>query len=79
MTVVTSSQVAGKRIVRSLGLVRGNTIRARHVGKDILAGFRNILIHEYARVDIAKVHDILANHLDDFDAFRKQIVAHYSL
>ena len=37
MIVVTSSQVAGKRIVRTLGLVRGNTIRARHVGKDIMA------------------------------------------
>ncbi|HSM12654.1 MAG TPA: heavy metal-binding domain-containing protein, partial [Thermoanaerobaculia bacterium] len=43
MIVVTSSQIAGKRVVRTLGLVRGNTIRARHVGKDILAAFRNIV------------------------------------
>jgi uncharacterized protein YbjQ (UPF0145 family) len=53
MIVVTSEQIAGKRIVRTLGLVRGNTVRARHIGKDILAGFRNIVggeIHEYGKL-----------------------------
>jgi uncharacterized protein YbjQ (UPF0145 family) len=43
MIVITSSQIVGKRIERTLGLARGNTIRARHVGKDILAAFRNIV------------------------------------
>ena len=32
-----------QKIVRVLGLVRGNTIRARHVGKDIVAGLRNVV------------------------------------
>ncbi len=53
MMVVTSETIAGKRIVRTLGLVRGNTVRARHVGKDILAGLRTIVggeIHEYAKL-----------------------------
>jgi len=53
MIVVTSSAIAGKNIVKTLGLVRGNTIRARHVGKDILAGFKNILggeIEEYTKL-----------------------------
>jgi len=31
-----------KRIVKHLGLVQGSTIRAKHAGKDILAGFKNI-------------------------------------
>tara|TARA_B100000745_G_scaffold215751_1_gene143383 strand:- start:86 stop:421 length:336 start_codon:yes stop_codon:yes gene_type:complete len=51
--VTTSSTIAGTRIVQTLGLVRGNSIRARHVGKDILAGFRSIVggeIHEYAKL-----------------------------
>jgi uncharacterized protein YbjQ (UPF0145 family) len=51
--VVTSPDIPGKRIVRTLGLVRGNTIRARHVGRDIMAGLRNIVggeIHEYAKL-----------------------------
>ena len=53
MLIVTSETVANHRIVKTLGLVRGNTVRARHVGKDILAGFRNIVggeIHEYTKL-----------------------------
>ena len=53
MIVVTAENIAGKRIVKTLGMVRGNTVRARHVGKDIMAGLRNIVggeIHEYAKL-----------------------------
>ena len=53
MIVVTSEYIAGKRIVRTLGLVRGNTVRARHIGRDIMAGLRNIVggeVHEYAKL-----------------------------
>lgn len=53
MIVVTSSQIAGKKIITTLGLVRGNTIRARHLGKDILAVFKNIIggeIEEYTKL-----------------------------
>ena len=53
MIVITSSQVAGKRIVKTLGVVRGNTIRARHLGKDILAGLKTIVggeIQEYTKL-----------------------------
>lgn len=32
-----------RRILKHLGLVQGSTVRAKHVGKDILAGFKNIL------------------------------------
>ena len=51
MIVVTTETVPGKRIVKTLGLVRGNTVRARHLGKDIMAGLRNVVggeVHEYA-------------------------------
>ncbi|MYA16548.1 MAG: YbjQ family protein [Gammaproteobacteria bacterium] len=53
MIVVTTETVPGKRIVKTLGLVRGNTVRARHIGKDILATLRNIVggeVHEYAKL-----------------------------
>lgn len=43
MIIVTTDFVAGHRIVKSLGIVRGNTIRARHVGRDIAAAFRNMV------------------------------------
>lgn len=43
MIVATADQIEGKRIVNTLGLVKGNTIRARHLGRDIMAGLRNIV------------------------------------
>ena len=53
MIVVTTETIANKRIVKTLGLVRGNTVRARHIGKDIMAGLRNIVggeVHEYGKL-----------------------------
>jgi uncharacterized protein YbjQ (UPF0145 family) len=53
MLIVTSDEVPGKRIVKVLGLVRGNTIRARHIGRDIMASLRNIAggeIVEYTKM-----------------------------
>ena len=53
MTVVTTPNVPGKTDVRTLGLGRGNTIRARHVGKDIMAAMRNLVggeVTEYAKL-----------------------------
>jgi len=53
MTITPSAGITGRTIVETLGLVRGNTIRARHVGKDIVAGLRNIVggeIREYTKM-----------------------------
>jgi len=50
MILTTLNDIPGKRIKESLGLVRGNTIRAKNIGKDIIAAFRNIVggeIKEY--------------------------------
>ena len=38
-----------------------------------MAGLRNILVHEYARLDLRKIYDILQNRLDDFYNFIKYI------
>lgn len=43
MIVVTTDTISGKKIVKTFGLARGNTIRARHIGHDIMAGFRNVV------------------------------------
>jgi uncharacterized protein YbjQ (UPF0145 family) len=53
MIVSPGASVVGKRVVKSYGLVYGNTIRARHVGRDILAGLKNIVggeITEYTKL-----------------------------
>jgi uncharacterized protein YbjQ (UPF0145 family) len=51
--ITTSGQVEGKRIARTLGLVKGSTIRARHLGRDIMAGLRGMVggeITEYTKM-----------------------------
>jgi len=53
MIVVTTESVPGKKIVKTVGLVRGNTTRARHIGRDIMAGLKNIVggeITEYTKL-----------------------------
>lgn len=53
MFLITTETIKGREIVEVLGLVRGNTIRARHMGRDIMAGLRNIVggeIKEYTRM-----------------------------
>ena len=42
MLVSTTETIEGKRIVNVLGMVRGNTVRARAIGRDIMAGLRSI-------------------------------------
>jgi len=39
----TTTEIPGKKVTEILGVVKGNTIRARHVGRDIAAGFKNIV------------------------------------
>ena len=53
MIVVTTHTVPGREIVEVLGLVRGNTVRARHLGKDIAAMMKNLVggeVTEYTKL-----------------------------
>jgi len=53
MIVTPGSSVVGFKVVRTLGLVRGNTIRARNVGRDIMAALKNLVggeIEEYTKM-----------------------------
>ena len=43
MLLSNVEHVPGHRVIRHLGLVSGNTIRAKHVGRDIMAGLKNIV------------------------------------
>ena len=43
MLLITTDIIPGKEVAETLGLVRGNTIRAKHIGKDILAGLKTII------------------------------------
>jgi uncharacterized protein YbjQ (UPF0145 family) len=53
MIITTSAQIEGKTIAKTVGLVKGSTIRARHLGKDIMAGLRGMVggeISEYTKM-----------------------------
>ena len=53
MIIATTDLIDGQRITKAVGLVQGNTIRARHAGRDIMAAFRNLVggeITEYTRL-----------------------------
>jgi uncharacterized protein YbjQ (UPF0145 family) len=53
MIITTSEQVEGKKVTKTIGMVKGSTIRAKHIGKDIMASFRNIAggeITEYTKM-----------------------------
>lgn len=51
--VATTEYIPGYRVVKVLGVARGATVRAKHIGKDILAGLRNIVggeVKEYSEM-----------------------------
>ena len=53
MLITTSERIEGKRIIQTLGLVKGSAIRARHIGRDITAGLRTLVggeIPEYTQM-----------------------------
>jgi uncharacterized protein YbjQ (UPF0145 family) len=43
MIIVSTDDIKGKKIVEVLGLVKGNTVRARHIGQDFMAFLRNVV------------------------------------
>ncbi|MBU7042627.1 MAG: YbjQ family protein [Theionarchaea archaeon] len=67
MIVVNTDFVPGKEIVEIVGLVRGNTIRAKHLGKDLMAGLRNIVggeLTEYSEM-ISEAREEALNRMID--------------
>lgn len=53
MIIVNTEEIPGKKILESLGIARGSTVRARHLGRDIFAGLKNLVggeISEYTRL-----------------------------
>jgi len=66
--IVSSPDIPGKKIIKTLGLVKGNTIRARHVGKDIMAIFRNLVggeIQEYTKLMAESREQAIDRMIDD--------------
>lgn len=68
MIVVTSDRVEGQRTVRTLGMAKGSTIRARHVGRDLMAMLRNLVggeVTEYTKLMAEAREEALARMVED--------------
>ena len=53
MMIVSTPTISGKEIKETFGIVRGNSVRARHLGKDIVAALKNLVggeIEEYTKL-----------------------------
>jgi uncharacterized protein YbjQ (UPF0145 family) len=68
MKYVNTDTIAGQEIVESLGLVRGSTVRARNVGRDIFASIKNLVggeVSEYTRLLADAREEALSRMLKD--------------
>ena len=71
MIITTSAQIEGKTIAKSVGLVKGSTIRARHLGKDIMAAFRSMAggeITEYTKMMAEAREEAIQRMVEDADS-----------
>ena len=77
MLITTQDQLEEYHIKRTLGRVQGSTIRARHIGTDILAGLRNIVggeVHEYTKIlenQHPQLYEFMLKHKASFVNFFK--------
>lgn len=63
----TTNEIAGKKVVKVLGIVRGNSVRARWFGSDIAAGLKNIVggeITQYAEL-MTEARELAMKRMDD--------------
>ena len=66
--LATTEVIYGKKVIRHLGLVRGSSIRSRHLGHDIMARFRALVggeIHEYSKLMAEIREQVLDRMMDD--------------
>lgn len=71
MIVVTADQIEDKTISKTVGLVKGSTIRARHVGRDIMASLRGLVggeISEYTKMMAQAREESLARMVEDAES-----------
>lgn len=71
MIITTTETIPNKEITELLGICRGSTVRARNMGRDILAGFKNIIggeINEYTKLQAQSREQAIERMTDDAKA-----------
>ena len=68
MIISTLNQIPNQEISENLGIARGSTVRAKNIGRDIFAGFKNIVggeIHEYTKLQADSREEAIQRMIDD--------------
>jgi len=81
MLLSTTDTIHGKRIIKHLGLVRGNTIRARHIGRDIMAIIRHIIggeITDYTKMMAESREQAIDRMIEDAQKLGANAIVHIS-
>ena len=71
MIITTTPYVQGKNITNSIGIARGNTVRARNVARDIWAGLKNVVggeISEYTRLQAQSREQAISRMIDNAES-----------
>lgn len=71
MIISTTPDIKGKRITEIYGIARGNTVRARNIGRDIWAGLKNLVggeISEYTRLQAQSREQAIQRMIADADS-----------
>ena len=79
MLLSTTDTIVGKTIVRQLGLAKGNTIRARHIGRDIMAVIRHIIggeITDYTKMMAESREQAIDRMIEDAQNLGANAVVH---
>ena len=81
MLISTTDTIAGKKIIKQLGLAKGNTIRARHIGRDIMAIIRHIIggeITDYTQMMAESREQAIDRMIEDAQQLGANAVVHMS-
>ena len=68
MIISTTTHIEGKKVINTLGIARGNTVRARNVARDIWASLKNVVggeISEYTRLQAQAREQAISRMKDD--------------
>lgn len=81
MLLSTTDTIAGKKIIRQLGLAKGNTIRARHIGRDIMAIIRHMIggeITDYSKMMAESREQAIDRMIEDAQNLGANAIVHMS-
>ncbi len=82
MIITTTEQIPGREITQILGVCRGSTVRARHIGRDIFAGLKNIVggeIEEYTKLQAESREQAMDRMLKDAESLGADAIVNVRL